>query len=1159
MTRPTPLKWLVGLLKAGVIMPLLLFMLLVPVLGWLLGTETGSRWLLQTALSNNDRIGVASIEGTLLDQITLRQLRYRDEQDFSVTTDLLSLQWQAADLLRGHLHIRTVQLRNVTLLGTPAATEEEQSSTEIPHIPLTISVDRFSLEQLRWSDGDRRQEITSLALQAKLDRNRLTLSDLALAMPHWQVKSQSNVTLQADWPLSAELEWNYFEDQVALNGKITVSGTLQRYDIASLVEGAAQSRQSGYVSLSGPSPEFSFAGDWQKLRWPLSGTAQVSSRHGEFHIGGSPQQYRAELNALIAAPDQPEFNAAFTGHGGSESIAIERLVLKPAQGQIELQGSLSWGRAVAFDLALAAQRLNPADFGTGVPGRVDLKAQGQGSIAGEQYRAKLNIEQLQGTLYEQPLSAGGSLRLDSGRLDIDRFHVTAGRNKLSASGYLNEQRADIAFDIAAPDLRSVWPKLAGSMNGKAALKGPLQKPAVTAELRGQNLRFNNNRIAKLALSADHEPLSSRPSRLNFSASGAEFRDQKIERISLQGHGIPDRHQIRLDLDSSLVNIRVRAEGRWNCKQWRGKFDQFDIDHPQLKSWRLQTPLLVTLAREPLFLDLPMSCWLQDKSRLCLAAKGNPEQQLNGSLGLTDWPLAAFQPWLPQDVTLAGPLSAQGQFSSTGGAVDADLAIDLPQGKARYQDEDNVNHEQTFSISDARLGYHRDQLAAHLRLSLGEEDYIAAELSAGKTERGGDRDLAGKLSARIGNLKLLDGLLPDINRLQGLITADLTLAGSSASPLITGNTQWNGGSFTIPRLGTEFRNIQLKAESSSALPERLLLHAKLESGQVQLNGSGLLDLSSERGFPLQFALKGKQFQVVRLPEAEIEVSPNLNINKQGNLTEIDGLVKIDKATVELKTLPESAIAPSSDEVIVNAKQPQRKIIDPSRLHVRIAIDFGEHTRFEGFGLKTRLSGKLNYIIDDERQSLLGRALMQDATYRSYGQDLTIRKGEFVFNGPADNPWLTIEAIRKAIKDDVTAVLRVTGPLKSPQTKVFTEPALPESEALSYLVTGKSTQWLGKGEGNAVAGAAFNYGVGQLSWLSDRLGIDEFEFEQGENIADSAIRLGQYLNPDLYLGVTMGLFSNKYAADVRYRLSKHFSINTRAGETQRIDLKYHLETD
>jgi len=186
-------------------------------------------------------------------------------------------------------------------------------------------------------------------------------------------------------------------------------------------------------------------------------------------------------------------------------------------------------------------------------------------------------------------------------------------------------------------------------------------------------------------------------------------------------------------------------------------------------------------------------------------------------------------------------------------------------------------------------------------------------------------------------------------------------------------------------------------------------------------------------------------------------------------------------------------------------------------------------------------------------------MHDASYQSYGQDLTIRKGEFIFTGATDNPWLNIEAIRKASTDDVTAILAVTGLLKSPKTRIYTEPALPESEALAYLITGKAIKSMSQTEGNVVANAAFSYGVGQLSWVSDQLGIDEFEFEQSDKIQDSAVRLGQYLNPDLYVGITMGLFSNKYSANLKYNLTDHFSIDTRGGETQRIDIKYHLETD
>jgi hypothetical protein len=40
---------------------------------------------------------------------------------------------------------------------------------------------------------------------------------------------------------------------------------------------------------------------------------------------------------------------------------------------------------------------------------------------------------------------------------------------------------------------------------------------------------------------------------------------------------------------------------------------------------------------------------------------------------------------------------------------------------------------------------------------------------------------------------------------------------------------------------------------------------------------------------------------------------------------------------------------------------------------------------------------------------------------------------------------------------------------------------------------------------------------------------------------------------------GILSDNVFTNLRYRLSEHFSINTRAGETQRIDLKYHVKIE
>ena len=372
-------------------------------------------------------------------------------------------------------------------------------------------------------------------------------------------------------------------------------------------------------------------------------------------------------------------------------------------------------------------------------------------------------------------------------------------------------------------------------------------------------------------------------------------------------------------------------------------------------------------------------------------------------------------------------------------------------------------------------------------------------------------------------------------------------------------EWKNAAFEVQQLGTKFKNINLNIHSTIENQNRLILEAALESGKGQLNGQGYIELLADDNYPLHFTIQGEKFTLSRTPEAEVIISPRLTIKKQKKITNITGLIKIDKAKVEIKTLPKSAVSISEDEVIITADKSNQKKLATTQINTQVTIDFGDESQFAGFGLKTRLTGQLEYLTNKKKQQMIGRAIMKDATYRSYGQDLNIRKGEFIFNGPTDNPWLNIEAIRIAKTDKVTAVLSITGPLKSPQTKIYSEPTLPESEVLAYLVTGSSINSMSKSEGNAVAGAALSYGVGQLSWISEQLGIDEFEFVESDKIENSAVRLGQYLNPDLYIGVTTGLFTSNYAVNLRYRLSEHFSIDTRAGETQKIELKYQVETD
>jgi translocation and assembly module TamB len=1138
-----------------------ILLVLVLVLLWLIATETGSRWLLQTALSEMDELSVAKINGTLLNELNLKQLHYQQSDDFSVTFADIKLQWNAPQLLHGHLQIALLQLDGINVNGQPASSEYSESNTEIPKIPLKISIDELVINQLNLLDGENSTNVNQLSLSAELVRNILKISNLALTMPALQIRASTEVHLQSDWPLTADLDWAYALDGTQLNGDLVISGNLDRLNIDSHINGPIDFTQSGFVSLSGKQPEFTLIGDWKKLQWPLSGETQVSSQRGNFQIQGTTQHYLAKFNAEVSAMHQPDFSIDFAGQGNQQSINIEHLLLKPQQGQLNLSGQLSWMPATAFNVVMTASQLNPADFGTDTPGILNAKLHGKGNLDGELFHADIKIKQLNGEIHGQPIHAQGNVKLTNQSVDIQQLQVSAGNNQLLIKGSINEQLADLDLTIDAPDLHSAWPTLTGSLSGKAMVKGSLQKPVIKSNLLGRNIGYNQNQIANLTLDVDYQHGSYQQSKLDLSVSDLQIAENKIERITLQGHGNQTKHLVELELHSPLSNLNINLDGQWNGTQWLGHIKQLVLEHPQLQRWQLESPTTVALSPvlNSINIELPNSCLHQRKARLCIATHGSFDKQLDGTLSLSAWPLALTKPWLPEQLVLSGHVSALATLAFHNDELSADISADISQGKALLKDEDNVNHQLAFNASSVHMQYQHDRLESQLLLDLGEQDFITADIKASKANPSGARQLSGMFKANIANMRFIDGLLTDIRQLQGLFVADLKIDGNTQHPSITGNAQWQNGQFEIAQLGSTFRNINVSVKNAIDNAKRLLLNVHIESGEGRLSGEGHLDLQAEHNFPLQLALNGEKFQISRLPEAVVAISPKLTINKHDNLTDIDGLIKIDSAQIEIKTLPESAIAPSADEVIISDNHPQTKKTDAAHLNTNITIQFGDNTRFSGFGLKTRIAGKLDFVTKMDKQRLQGRAEMRDATYRSYGQDLTIRKGEFLFNGPTDNPWLNIEAIRKATTEDITAVVNVSGPLKSPQTRIYTEPTLPESEALAYLITGKSLKNTGKSDSNAIASAAINYGVGELSWLRERLGIDEFEFEQSEKIEDSAVRLGQYLNPDLYIGISTGLFASKYAVNVRYKLSKHISIDTRAGDTQGIELNYHLEAD
>ena len=162
---------------------------------------------------------------------------------------------------------------------------------------------------------------------------------------------------------------------------------------------------------------------------------------------------------------------------------------------------------------------------------------------------------------------------------------------------------------------------------------------------------------------------------------------------------------------------------------------------------------------------------------------------------------------------------------------------------------------------------------------------------------------------------------------------------------------------------------------------------------------------------------------------------------------------------------------------------------------------------------------------------------------------------MFAGPIDQPYLDVEAIRQV--DSVTAGLRISGNAEQPTTTVFSEPAMSQQQALSYLVLGRPAS-SGSGDNNMLAEAALGLGLmgssGVTSEMAQRLGISDFQLDTGGTGAQTSVVASGNLSERLSLRYGVGVFEPASTIALRYELSKRVYVEAASGLASSLDIFY-----
>ncbi|SIT68515.1 translocation and assembly module TamB [Ectothiorhodosinus mongolicus] len=699
-------------------------------------------------------------------------------------------------------------------------------------------------------------------------------------------------------------------------------------------------------------------------------------------------------------------------------------------------------------------------------------------------------------------------------LDITHLEILASGNRVVLEAQIDTQ-LDVDLVIAAPRLSGLLPDVDGHLALALEIHGPLAEPQL--RLRGQlrDLTRADLRLSGLFLDLDVGIDPQRPFavdiRLDELVAGSAL---SVPSAHLQGIGLAEEHQLSLDVRSNQGDVSLRLTGGLaSGPSWQGMVDRLDISQALAGDWTLREPAVLALNRVAARLeDL---CLMQADARLCVMAQGTYTGEGMVRVDLDDYPL---QPWAPD--------------------------VELPEHV-----DDRIS-----ASAEIRRG---DELIAQLNVEFLQQGTLSGRVAL-QPRLDGETELDGDLQLALDDLSVLALLVPDLRDTHGRLSGDLKLSGLLSRPELGGELQLQEGRMRIPEAGIEVTDIQLSLCQCEQNTLELTGSARSGEGELRLNGN--LRLTPDGQLPISLQVQGENFELLRRPDIEAHVSPDLDLLIIGRRIIVNGSVDVPRALVALAQLPPQAVGVSRDEIIIDD---DTEVADPLLIVARVRAGLGDDVRISGYGLDARLTGDLAiHESPGVPLRLFGEILVAEGRYKAYGQDLTVERGMVIFQGPPDNPGLNIRAFREVPAHNVTVGIELTGTAAEPRSRLFSSPPTSETDTLSLLVTGRPLSGAGEGDADALVQAIAVLGIERGGFITDRmgqeLGLDEFRIDTGTDLESAALVMGRYLSPRLLLRYSVGLFDAVNTVMLQYALTRSLSLETASSsEAQSMDLIYRLE--
>jgi len=409
------------------------------------------------------------------------------------------------------------------------------------------------------------------------------------------------------------------------------------------------------------------------------------------------------------------------------------------------------------------------------------------------------------------------------------------------------------------------------------------------------------------------------------------------------------------------------------------------------------------------------------------------------------------------------------------------------------------------------------------------------------------------------------------RLSGQMAAQATLSGQLGDPHYTGQVtgQKLGLGHALSGVQMSEGDLLLNLQGDQARLDHFTAKGGGENGgRLAVSGEALLGAEPTA----TLSVKADHFGLFQRVDRQAVVTGDVQLNLGPESIKAEGRVTVDEGLIDLTY----ADAPTvGDDVVVTNRpdaDPEEEAAASNarkrKLNINLALDLGRKLRLRGRGLDTHLGGTLRMSTPAGRAQVQGTVVTRDGTYAAYGQKLLIERGSLAFTGPIDNPRLDIQAMRAqsatASSSDVKVGVVISGTALDPRVRLYSEPAMSETEKLSWLVLGRGSVGLGGADIGLLQTAASALWAGEGGSPKDTvvsaIGLDELSIRQTDGaVRNTIVSVGKQVSSRWYIGYERSLNATTGSWQAIYRLAQRFTLRAQTGDDNALDFIWSWRWD